>query len=252
MSSPESGDELLPQGVPGFDDPVYDDLRGLLAEARVVDPMPEDVASRIEAALADLVDPGELAQRRRSRIGPRVLIAAALVTVVGAGGVGLAQVLRHHSRSNDMAASESTVATGTTGTTGTTGSAGKRPSPKPQAPEAFSSNSSALGLAVARLRTSEFVAGVTRLLDAHAKQLDSTTAGTAAQPSPTSPSDTVRNSLGTTVCTPPTAPGATTYPILLDGHQATLVVHPSSNGKRLVEAWSCDAKRVLASVELPG
>lgn len=249
MSSPESGDELLPQGVPGFDDPAYDDLRGLLAEARVVDPMPEDVAARIEAALADLIDPGELAKRRRSRVGPRLLIAAALVTVVGAGGVGLAQVLRHHSHSNDMAASESTVATGTTGTTG---SAGKRPSPKPQAPEAFSSNSSALGLAVARLRTSEFVAGVTQLLDAHAKQLDSTMAGGAAQPSPTSPSNTVRDSLGTTICTPPATPGATTYPILLDGHQATLVVHPSSDGKRLVEAWSCDAKRVLVSVELPG
>lgn len=94
----DSDDELLPDGVPAFDDPAYDDLRGLLADARVTDPMPEDVADRLDEALAGLGEErrserATVVPLRRARLTRRLLSAAAVVAVVGAGGVGLAQVI---------------------------------------------------------------------------------------------------------------------------------------------------------------
>jgi len=104
---------------PGFDDPAYDDLRALLADARVTEPVPAEVAARLEETLAALTAdrreatvPDEapavvVPLRRRSRLAPRLLAAAAAVVVVGAGGVGLAQVLSTQSASDDMATAES-------------------------------------------------------------------------------------------------------------------------------------------------
>lgn len=74
------------------------DLRRLLAEARHDDPMPDDVASRLDRVLAQLaagdseLDPEivvALASRRR-RVASTLLVAAAAVVAIG---VGLGQVI---------------------------------------------------------------------------------------------------------------------------------------------------------------
>ncbi len=104
---------------PDFDDPAYDDLRALLADARVTAPVPADVAARLEETLAGLTADRrdavpDLAEspavvvplHRRRRVGARLLAAAAAVVVVGAGGVGISQVLDTENAA-DMATAES-------------------------------------------------------------------------------------------------------------------------------------------------
>src|SRR5690348_11365537 len=109
MTGPD--DELLPDGVPSFEDPAHDEVRGLLADLGDVGPMPADVVARLDDVLAGLGSPastgGEtvVPLRRRSRTGPRLLAAAAAVVVVAAGGVGLAQVGQHSRGSDDSAPS---------------------------------------------------------------------------------------------------------------------------------------------------
>lgn len=96
-------DELLPEGVPAFDDPAYDGLRAELADLQDVGPMPADVAARLDEVLADLggtpaaaeplTDSPVVPLRRRSNAGKRLLVAAAAVVAVGGGGIGLANVV---------------------------------------------------------------------------------------------------------------------------------------------------------------
>lgn len=84
-------------------------VRRLLAEARHTEPIPTEVADRIDRALSDLADePGEtapvvrLAERRRN--AGRLLLAAAVVVV---GGVAVGQVV---GGTGDDAATESSTA----------------------------------------------------------------------------------------------------------------------------------------------
>ena len=72
--------------------PPEEQVRRLLADARHDEPMPDDVADRLDRVLADLQDesrrtpaPIDLAARRRRRIARNVLVAAAAVVVVGVG-----------------------------------------------------------------------------------------------------------------------------------------------------------------------
>ncbi|KQT90912.1 hypothetical protein ASG49_14445 [Marmoricola sp. Leaf446] len=46
-------------------------------------------------------------------------------------------------------------------------------------------------------------------------------------------------------CAPPPGRG-TLRSVTLDGEPAVLVGRPARDGRRVVEAWSCDASRVLA------
>ena len=97
--------------------PAEEQVRRLLAEARHTEPMPEDVAARLDGVLADLAaEPAEevrprarpavvadLAAARRRRTARNLLVAAAAVVLVG---VGLNQVdLEVGGRDADSAAS---------------------------------------------------------------------------------------------------------------------------------------------------
>lgn len=125
---------MTDQDLPDFDDPAYDELRGLLAGARSTAPVPDDVVARLDDALAaltadrartpELTDLGRASTvetpdtetsdteapeteapdlgtpvadvvplRKRSRLAPRLLVAAAAVLAVGGGGIGLQHVL---------------------------------------------------------------------------------------------------------------------------------------------------------------
>lgn len=87
-------------------------VRDLLAEARHDEPMPEDVAARLDRVLAQLaegdshLDPAhvvELASRRRHRAATLLVAAAAIVVI----GVGLGQVVDRGGADADIAGSAS-------------------------------------------------------------------------------------------------------------------------------------------------
>lgn len=272
--STEPGDELLPEGVPPFDDPAHDDIRGLLADARATDPVPGEVVARLDAVLADLRAAGTselpesekpetlvaLASRRRPR-ARLLLTAAAAVVVVGAGGVGLGNVLSQTGTSDsaDKAASAPEVASADSGGSATFDSDGRRQA------------------AVPRLTRTAFAADAARVLAQPPQTLSdlklrdgtersSTGATTVPQAPTSSPSESAGPASGDDsptplsgyaagqrpCITPPRVAGATAYPILLDGIPATLVVRQAAAGRRVVQAWSCEGTTVLATATLPG
>lgn len=83
-------------------------VRALLASAKHADPMPPDVAARLDAVLADLASERRevrapvvtLASRRRRRVSGALLAAAAVVVL----GVGVTQVLPTTYESSDSSA----------------------------------------------------------------------------------------------------------------------------------------------------
>lgn len=282
---------------PRFDDPAYDDLRALLADARADGPVPAEVVARLDETLAaltadrrtepvsDTAAASVVPLRRRSRLAPRLLAAAAAVVVVGAGGVGLVQVLGTQNGA-DLATAESADAPAVDDGFG------------PAAPEAEAPRDQALddrdGLAALtqRLTATKAVprfttAGFAREAAAFSSRdlalpwgdtLDPTTGGeevTENSPSsPTSPSPTTepdRGSGGATAggvspstaspqtgylaakaaCPGPARPGATVLPVLYDGRPAALAVSPVTDRTQLFEAWSCDGTTLLASAVVP-
>ena len=72
--------------------PTDEQVRRLLAEARHDEPLPAEVADRLDRVLGELRDEGrrtpapvDLAARRRRRLARNLLVAAAAVVVVGVG-----------------------------------------------------------------------------------------------------------------------------------------------------------------------
>ncbi|MFL6155669.1 MAG: hypothetical protein ACJ72D_06260 [Marmoricola sp.] len=285
-------DDPTPDPTPGDADGTgFEDITALLAGARVTDPIPTDVAARLDATLADLtagrvgtdssptlaapladVVPLERA-RTRSRLAPRLLVAAVALAAVGAGGVGIAQVVKHSdgsgsSASADSAAKSSTPGAADSGTASAGGTGGGVPAP---ASGDFDSAFSGLP----QLTTADFSGDVARLTgDTRAPVYGlpvDPQATTAPEPqavspegAPTGPGDplgdaatadlprTTTNQLKAArqACAGPDVAGADVQPVLLDGQPAALVVHPESGGTQLVEAWSCDGSQVLATTSL--
>lgn len=219
---------------PDFDDPAFDDLRALLAKARVVDPVPTDVAARLEDTLSSLQaerrrrhdDPVAAVVPLRRRLAP-VLVAAAAAVVVVVGGVGITQTLRDDSGQAASSADKAASA------------------------DAGGRSSESLAGPVPELTTARFaqeVAGldVSGLAGPHL----TATAGDSIGRSP-APTDS-KTPLGalvpqTLTCAGPGLAGTRTTTVLLDGRPAALVMHPVSAGEQRVDAWSCDGSRRLAS-----
>ncbi len=94
VDTPGAGDDAVDPADP-LDPATEARVRHLLADARVTEPVPAEVAARLDATLADLVatravtpgQPGvvDLAARRRRRRAAALLGAAAAVTVFGFG-----------------------------------------------------------------------------------------------------------------------------------------------------------------------
>ena len=267
---------------PDFDDPAFDDLRGLLAETRVTDPVPDEVAARLEDTLASLRDErragtestGGTVVVLRRRVG-RVLVAAAAVAAVSVGTVAVVQGARN----------------GTDGADSASSSAGGQVDADKAAPEA-SENQDGLrapaddqaAAAVAQLSSAHFARDAASAMRALSiEQLAGDTpvpAVTPAAPSPvTTPEDTTGtagaetyemkglkappvtatpeavngalSSRASTGCAGPTAPDSVTLPATLDGVPVALVFRPPSASEQLVEAWSCDGSSLLASAAVP-
>ena len=255
---------------PGFDDPAFDAVRERLAAARVQDPIPADVAARLDATLAGLTGgtpaappaPGEggttvTPLRRRSRVAPRLLAAAAVVVLAGAGGVGVSQVLDHGSAGDTSSTAGSATKADAPGTE-------KAPAvPAPTAPAPAGGGTTSLdslttaGIAgVPVLTSADFSSQVAALDLARGSYSSRRTTGSDQAAGPQSLdglSESRRRKSAATArsCRGPRITGTASYPAVLDGQPAVLVVHPADAGSRLVQAWSCDGSRVLAFTTLP-
>lgn len=284
-----------------FDDPAHASIRDLLASARVATPVPAEVAARLDATLAELTGqtsspapvpdeayPVVLPLRRRARLAPRLLAAAAVVAVAGAGAVGLNQILGNHGSVHPTTADSATSA-------GT----GSQAQPE-KAPTDFdaknggildgsssATNEAVLGR-IPALTTADFAdqAGTLDLPSARLfslAEVDKAPSGlSAAVPKPSStrsepgssgsapgsnapqaPNRAPKNDLAAQTralryaalqargCVGPKMDGTSQYAIVLDSRPAVLVVHAANAGTRLVEAWSCDGSKVLAFTTVP-
>lgn len=212
-------------------------LRALLADlgsaSGGAEPLPDDVALRLDEALAGLVAERDAPSRSpsRTRWQPRLAVAAAAVVVLGLGGVATVHLSRSAGENStaDSAAGGS-AAQSQVESQPSAGSAARSPAQSP-APLAGKSQLSA---ALPRLSSAGFARGVTRLVGSRSYLRLPAAADTAA-PACTGPSVT---------------DDATVTPVSLDAAPAALVVHPGEAGKRLVEAWSCDGTRRLASTTI--
>jgi len=257
-----------------FDDPAHAPIRDLLSSARVDTPIPADVAARLDATLAELTgqasppvdqDAGAVVVPLRRRLAPRLLAAAVVVAIAGVGAVGLNRVLQ------DQAGTSDSVTAGAAADSGTESAA--EPPAVPQVTSksnrllnGFSANAAG---GVVALTAADFATQVQRLdLTTSVLQLDtglkwaSGTPESAPGPTPKSADSSNRDQSGGSrrgadtvtsssaakalACPGPGIDGTSSYAILLDRKPAVLVVHPATNGTRLVEAWSCDGSQVLA------
>jgi hypothetical protein len=273
-------DDRDPTVEPSFDDPAHDELRALLADARVTEPVPDAVAARLDATLqslraerADEDDRAGLAPvvplRRRLA---RVLVAAAAVIVVGAGGFGIARLAGGGGSAGDMSADKaSTTSEGSGGGAGTPTVPGLADSlDAPEAPAAK---------ALPHLTAAHFARDAARVMrTTYLSSLDTRspaptgTTDSSGQASGGRPSNGVSGSkdfgyvappvtatpqsddsvLGTyrAACAGPDAPDAVIEPATLDGALVALVFRPPADAAQQVEAWSCDGSTLLATAEI--
>jgi hypothetical protein len=237
---------------PAFDDPAFDELRALLADVRVTEPMPADVAARLDATLASLhaerATPAPVVPLRR-RLAP-ILAAAAVAVVIG--GVGIAQLV------SDTGGQRSTTAD-SAGSSEALKSAPSAAAPSARAPHTATKDGAAAAFATVpvftRARFAEQVASPElTALDALTGSTD--TSSGIDTPSAPSSGDLVAPTEGrvpaavASQCAGPALPGTRSVPILLDSRPAALVLHPVADGEQLVEAWSCDGGERLASASV--
>jgi hypothetical protein len=254
-------------------------IRALLAELGAGpdgEPMPPEVAARLEDTLALLVaergragaaantgndesdSPGKVVPIRR-RWQPRLAGAAAAVVVLGAGGVAVANfgLLGGSSSSADRAgAGDSTTAGSSPEATATSPAPGGDPLGRREA--------SIAGASLPAISATSFASDVKALLQRRASLVPpaeklsapDASAGAAPEssPGPTSSDQAKRAPAGAQFhksCPgPEITDGAFPDPVRYDGDPAVLVVHPEHDGHRLVEAWDCAGDRRLASTTL--
>lgn len=273
-------DEQIPG--PDFDDPAYDAIRGLLSDSRVDGPIPVDVAARLDATLAELTgrpsssggDPADedrVVVPLRRRLAPRLLAAAAVVLVAGAGAFGLNRVLQDSTGTADSATAG--VHAEDSGTKATAPASTPVPAPaQPQTALGATTDAKAWlsgQASVPVLTTASFAKQAAALqlrdfsvLTTAGAQKSSSNEDSIRSPSPTEARNfdrtdaTVRarlTALAARRCPGPRIAGTASYPIVLDGKPSVLVVsRPAKDGSRLVGAWSCDGSRVLAFTTVPG
>ncbi len=203
--------------------------------------MPPEVVARLDETLAGLVAERQVVSAKtpsnvvplRRRWASRAAAAAAAVIVVGAGGVAVAN-LDVFSGSNGTADSAA----------GGGGSAAKSESldsstdsPRKPAPAAGD-----LASRLPRITAASF--------DAYASRLVQTPAAAASQDSTSNRRKAARDgalaeALKESCPGPRVGDRAATRPVLYDGSEAVLVIHPQRGGQQLVEAWTCTGDRVL-------
>ncbi|MGZ5416948.1 MAG: hypothetical protein ACXWDI_07190 [Nocardioides sp.] len=228
-------------------------VRRMLASTPAEQGMPADVAARLDATLAGLVaeraDPApatvdELAERRRRRRWPRVLVAAATVSVVAYGvGVNLDGLsVSGGDADSTTAARDESFAEGGAGDAPATdekGAEGFAPQPDTTTDSGAARDDVLLTGRTVRLRRDSLSADVQRLLPVAA----------ALDRRARSPQEAT-GFLGR--CSrPDTSRGDRLAAVRLDGKHATLVVRKAVDGTHVAQVYSCaDPSRLLALTEV--
>jgi hypothetical protein len=256
--TPDEFDEHQPDEDVSAGESGQEDVRRLLAAAAAdPPPIPDDVALRLDDVLAGLVaqradssvgeptgSPVADLSERRARRWPRLLVAAAAVSVVA---LGVGNVLE----------GQGSLETGDMPTSGDAGSASdadvqsrpdsqsedargavpsERETAPPQDEEATSEGDGRGSARLPRptLRSASLAADAQRVADFRV----------AAGPS------TQRGTLDTCVV-PPTSQGDEMVAVRLDGEPATLVLRADEDGFRLADIYACDsAASPVASTSL--
>jgi hypothetical protein len=226
-------------------------LRALLAELGAgtdheADRLPPEVANRLDDTLAGLVAEREAAKISeehtatgkvvplRPRWMPRVAAAAAAVIVLGLGALTWAN-LGHlgdgvHATPSDAGA----------------GSAQSEQAPTASSPGGATSS----GKAARAPESTPALRAATFPRDVRALLIHTPSLRFPARPHgelSSKPSEKAPTSLSLACSGPPVTDGSHVTLVKLDSAPAALVVHPARKGRSLVEAWSCDGTRRLAS-----
>ncbi|MCW2842632.1 MAG: hypothetical protein JWN22_548 [Nocardioides sp.] len=234
------------------------EVRRLLADARHAEPVPGDVAARLDRVLAELArgDSGPptpvtvLATRRRQRV-VSLLVAAAAVVVIG---IGLGQVVGRHGGGVDDAGSAAADSAAE--------ASGASPSPKDGSAgaDALTGDQAADApryalKAPARLDPDRFSRGVIRLRElagaAYSTQYASPTPATGA--SGASGASDRRGGLSDFLLEcPPAHWGAGTFvPVRYAGDPAVLVFRRADGDTQVVDLFQCGSVDVIRSITLP-
>jgi hypothetical protein len=217
--------------------PEEEQVRRLLAGARHTDPMPTDVADRLDRVLADLAAeappdaaaPVDLAARRRRRtFAARILVAAAAVVVLG---VGISRIDLGSSGDADSGSAADSAGSAESDAGG-------------QAEKAPDSSLRALASGPVRLDSGRFPRQVRQLLGGVPADLFRQQGAKADVPN----ADT---SVPAPVCRNPAWGRGTRIAAQYDGQPAALVVRPDADGRRTVDLFLCGEDRPTRSVTVP-
>ena len=225
------------------------EVRRLLADARHSEPMPTDVAARLDRVLADLAgqdrtphDGDEaaaasvtsLASRRRRRVTALLVAAAAVVAV----GVGVDQLTHAgFSGSGSATSDKSTVSSDSAGSAGS-GDRPQRHRGKVTKQDSLLNGAMAPETStLVRVRPHHFSADVTRArkLTLRSAELDAT-------------GEARGNKLD---CTTGDWGSGTFVPVLYGGHRGVLVFRAVNGDTQVVDLFGCGSSDVLRSITLP-
>ena len=224
------------------------EVRRLLADARHSEPMPTDVAARLDRVLAELgsrpegtrLEPAprasvtELASRRRHRAATLLVAAAAVVAV----GIGVDRVIDHEPTGS---ASSTAAESGGSVRDSAPSSQGRLPRGSGAATNSATDSLQyrLAGIAPVRVRADHFAADVARArlaVDAAVVNDESQKSGSrAALPG----------------CTVGTWGRGTYVPVRYDGHPAVLVFRKPGGDTQVADLFGCGGDQPLRSITLP-
>jgi hypothetical protein len=229
-------------------------VRALLGEARVTEPMPVEVADRLERALAAAPGPAAadppagVVRLRRRLVGG--LVAAAVV-VLGGGAIAtqvhLSDGDAHDSAASGSALSKTAEDAGADGTTQSPAAGSREPALTPSAgPRQLDPLGTRARLP--ELSSASFAAEVRALVAA----VPWSTRMSGRTPATDGDTPTSSDSAHGGSCTRPATAGsdADLREVSLDGRLATLLVDPPTAEPRHATAYSCDGARELATAVL--
>lgn len=259
-----------------FDDPAHDEIRALLGDARVTEPIPAEVASRLDDVLAGLrpepvvEHPSNVVPLRR-RWAPRLLAAAAVVVVAGGAAVGVGQMVQQDRGSDNATAFE-----GSGDTTAQDNESSPESADQGEPSTAALDTRSALK-SLPDLTAADFDA-TARALSRQVLELRKTDGleetysfGSPSAPAPSrdhldaSPQASEPQALSNLLtdqrganakrlaelCAGPAGSEATKVRIRFEGELAVLLFGKVTDGSQPVSAWTCDGSRLLARTTVP-
>ncbi len=219
----------------------------LLADARHTEPIPDDVAARLDRVLAELGrgEAGDahpvtaLASRRRRRVTSLLVAAAAVVAI----GVGLGQVIDIDQGGSSDSAAEKAVDAPRSSSLDSSGSSRE-----------LDAEGSAPTYALkrpVRVRPDHFATDVTRVRRlTTARQADSLMADTDPEGNPDGATSS-RALRGSFDCSPAAWGKGTFVPVRFDHHPGVLVFRRVTGDTQVVDLFQCGSSDVLRSITLP-